>query len=491
MSNGLTSSGFQIDSLSQNIISYEQDLKSAYKNPRFSIEDNENIGQLLKVIANRETKVWQAIQQVYNIWTRNGAEGIFLDEMFALNGIFRRGATSGSGDAVIQTDNTALDTTTIAAGTLFSAENGLQYATQTSQIVSNRVTAYRVVGGSVSLATYNLSVTNTITGVDYTQSFTLNSASTAARLTFINSLKTFLQSVNPAETNIYVDESTLTLYWGFDEAYELRGLSQTVNLRCTPTLGNRYTFVECVATTTGFNPLNVGEIINLTPVPTGYLSVTNVSKFSSGSDIETDAAFIERARQETDSPRSSTRAAIVAGLLSNVSGIERVTFNKSISAGIVTVTPIIVGGELEDIAKELYRTQPINNRYSGTTTYQIQTEDGEVEDIQFTRGVEQQLSVRVTYSTALNTPLNDSEENTAKSNLADLSESWQLGDKIFNFSLMSAVSGAVSYGRFKSLLVEVKKLEQPDSAYSGADYQSLDSELPTLQQDNITFVQVL
>lgn len=491
MANGLTSSGFQIDSLSQNIISYEQDLKSAYKNPRFSIEDNENIGQLLKVIANRETKVWQAIQQVYNIWTRNGAEGIFLDEMFALNGIFRRGATSGSGDAVIQTDNTALDTTTIAAGTLFSAENGLQYATQTSQVVSNRVTAYRVVGGNVSLATYNLSVTNTITGVDYSQSFTLSSASAAARLTFINSLKTFLQSVNPAETNIYVDEPTLTLYWGFDEAYELRGLSQTVNLRCTPTLGNRYTLVECVATTTGFNPLNVGEITNLTPVPTGYLSVTNISKFSSGSDIETDAAFIERARQETDSPRSSTRAAIVAGLLSNVSGIERVTFNKSISGGIVTVTPIIVGGEIEDIAKELYRTQPINNRYSGTTTYQIQTEDGEVEDIQFTRGVEQQLSVRVTYSTVLNTPLNDSEENTAKSNLADLSESWQLGDKIFNFSLMSAVSGAAAYGRFKSLLVEVKELEQPDSAYSSADYQSLDSELPTLQQDNITFVQVL
>ncbi|AGH32062.1 hypothetical protein VPIG_00206 [Vibrio phage PWH3a-P1] len=489
MASGFIDGIFQRDTLSDIILSIENDVRVTYNNPNFSIEDNENIGQLLKMIAGRENNIWQTIEQVYNSWNRNGAEGLFLDEIFALSGVFREKATSGSGDAVVETGSSAIDSTSVSIGTIFSGENGGQYAATSTQFVSSRVTAYRVVGNNVSLATYNLSVEDLSSGDTYAQSFTLASNTPTARLNFLTSLKTFLETVNPSETNVQLDTDNLILYWGFDEAYELKGLEKTVKLLSTPSLGNRYSLIECVNTETGFNPLGVGGIASISIPPLGYVSVTNLSEFSSGTDVETDAAFVERARSEVDSPRSATRTAIVAGLLANVEGVEKVKFNKTVSTGIVTIVPVIIGGEIADIAQELYRSQPINNVYSGDIQYTVDTEDDDQEVISFSRGVQQQLSVRVRYKTTSNTELTTSEKSTASTNLLDVSESWQLGDKIFNFSLMSAVSSAASYGRFNSLVVEVKKIEEPDTSYSNLDYQADPTELPDLISDNITFVQ--
>jgi len=489
MASGFIDGNFQRDTLADIILSIENDVKVAYNNPSFSIEDNENIGQLLKMFAGRENNIWQTIEQSYNVWRRNGAEGPFLDEIFALSGVFREAATAGSGDAVVETDSTAIDSTSVTVGTIFSGENGGQYAATSTQFVSSRVTGYRVVGNNVALATYNLSVEDLSTGTIYTQSFALSSNTPTARLNFLTSLQSFLESVNPSETNIQLDTTNLVLYWGFDEAFELKGLEKTVKLLSTPSLGNRYSLIECVNTETGFNPLGVGGIASISIPPLGYVSVTNISEFSSGSDVETDAAFIERARSVSDSPRSATRSAIIAGLLANVDGIEKVKFDKVVNSGVVSITPVIIGGEIADIAEELYRTQPINNVYSGDIQYTVATEDDDQEVISFSRGTQQQLSVRVRYTTTNNTELRTTEKDLATNNLLDVSEEWQLGDKIFNFSLTSAVSASTSYGRFSSLIVEVKKLEEPDTSYSSLDYQAAATELPDLLSTNITFVQ--
>ena len=489
MASGFTETGFQRNTLSQIILEYQSDIQSAYKNPKFSIEDNENIGQFLKVVAGREDNFWKALEQCYRVWTLNGCEGPFLDEILALQGVFRNPATSGSGDAVVETNSNAIDTTSINVGTIFRGENSGQYATTKTTLVSERVTAYKIIASNIPLTTYNLSVQVLSTGENYTSTFTLASSTAQARLNFIDSIKTFLENIDNS-VSVYIDPDNLTLYWGFDEAYDLIGLPNTVRLLTTPSLGNRYSLVECLNTSTGFNPLGLGEIKTMSILPIGYVSVTNIKAFSAGTDVETDAAFIERARSVSDRPSASTRAAIVAGLLANVSGIEKVKFLKVVNP-IVTLTPIIIGGTIEDIGKELYRTQPINNQYSGDITYTVNTEDGETEVIQFSRGEEQELVIRVAYSTTSNNELSTSERNTARSNLVNLSESWQLGKKVFNFSLLSAVSSAQEINNFSSLIVEVKKFGQPDSSFSSNDYQPLDVELPQLRSENITFVRTI
>ncbi|AUR86384.1 coil containing protein [Vibrio phage 1.084.O._10N.261.49.F5] len=492
MSNGLTPDGaFQIQSLTQNIKDLEKSFQIAYNNPKLTVENSTHFGQVMKVIADRETKAYQAIQQVNSAWTLNGAEGQFLDEVLALQGVFRKGATSGVGDAVVQTDTTAIDTTEISAGTFFSGVNGIKYATASSNIVSNRVTAYRLLGSSIQLDTYSFQVTNNVTNTLFSQDFTLSDPSSASKLDFLKAVETFLKSVNPDEENIYVDETNLVLYYGFNAAYELRGIVQSNTFKMTPSLGNRYTLVEAVATTTGYHPLLIKEITGMSPLPLGYVSVTNVTKFSDGTDVETDAAFIERAEQEADSPRSCTRPAIVAGLLSNVLGIEQVKFTKSFTDGAVVVTPTIIGGETKDVAEELYRTQPINNVYGGNVNYTVNTEDNSTEVIYFNRGESTALSVRVTYSTTQNTALTTEESIATTKALTDLSEGWRLGQKIFNFSLLSAVSGAVDIGRFSSLLVEIKRTSEPDSSYSSSDFIPNASELPSLISSAVSYVRTV
>ena len=491
MASGFTSAGFQRDTLAEIITQYEDDLKSAYNNPQFSVEDNENMGQLVKVIAGREFKNWQALEQCYNIWTANGAEGIFLDEQFALNGIFREPATAGTGDAVVRTDINATNTTSVGIGTIFSGENGAQYAATSTTLLSSRVTAFQLDGRNTPLNTYSVTINRIDNGLTHKADFTLAATDDASILIFLEAIKTFLQSVNVDETNIYLDNTNLVLYWGFNAAYDLKGLQSDVEFIVTPSLGDRYSKVEATGITTGFNPLGVGELSGISVLPTGFISVTNIQPFGSGTDVESDAAFTERALNIADSPRSSTRSAVLTGLLNNVTGIEKVKFDKQIVDGRIQLTPVIIGGETADIANELYRTQPIDNFYFGSVSYTVGTEDGDTEDIKFDRGSSVQMSVRVRYSTVTKVELSPNEKQTALNNLISLGQRWQLGSKIFNYSLQAAVGEAVDFGRFEALTVEIKRFDEPDTAFNTLTFQAAATELPQLIESNIAFVQEL
>lgn len=480
---------FTRQNTSQIIEQMEQEFQQAFNNPSFTVEDNENIGQLIKVHADRENRLQQTIEMIYDQTTFNGLEGSFLDNAYSLSGIFREPATAGSGDAVVQTDINASDTTPIATGTLFNGNNGVQYRSPATNLVSSRVTAYRLNATNMPLATYNFTITNRQTDEVFTQSITLAQGTNTARLAFLNSLLTFLQTVNTGETNLRVDVPTLTLYYGFNVGNDLVGLAQTVNFSVTPNLGNRYTLVECVATETGFNPLPARSIESMSILPTGYVSVTNISAFSSGTEIETDAAFIERASQLVDNPDASTRDAIVSGLLTRVQGVQTVRLNKAVTGGIVSVNPIVIGGEIQDIANELYRTQPINNIYTGTISATVATLDDDTETISFTRGEVRNLNIRIRYVSVTNTPLTTTEQTTVNNALVALSESWNLGQTIFNATLAQTVFSSLSSGRLSRLIVETKETTQPDSSYSANDYIAASNVLPDLLATDIIYQQ--
>jgi hypothetical protein len=473
------------------ISEWEKDLQTEFSNPLLSVEDNENLGHLVKVLANRENLVSQAIQQVYSSQTLSGAESIFLDEIHALNGTFREGATFGTGNAVVRTDDTTVNGTILITGSIYSATNSLQYVSTADHFVSSNVTAYELDASTTPLATYNFTVTNITNDQIFSFSATLAATDQASRENFITGIMNNLALVNPSETNISVDLPNLKLYYGLDTSGVLVGLSNTVDFNMDTTLGDRYTLVPVTATTAGFNPLNVGGITNVSPFPTGFVSVTNITKFASGTEIESDAAFSERASVVSNSPRSSTATAVRAALLDRVSGIETVIINKVINAAEndrVEVTPIIIGGTDLDIAVVLEDTQPINNVYFGDIAVSVPTADGETEIIKFSRGTTQQLSVRVSYTTELNTVLTDLEKDAINTNLLNFSEEWNIGDKIFNAQLQSAVFSGTTYGRFTSLVVETKKVEDPEGSYTVADYQAGATELPALLDANISYL---
>ena len=487
--------GFYRPNLAEIIEDAQQDMKDTFGG-ELNVGDNSRAGMLVKVQSGREFKVWQQMESVYNSQTKNGAEGDFLDELYAYQGITRNAATFGTGVTVVETDATAEDITEIPVDTTFNATNGLQYLSETSRAISDFVIGYKIQGTTLQTGTYTITITNS-DNIITSATYALISNDDADRITFFNNLKTFFDTALPNDTaTILVDTtpSDVSFYVGYvlsGSDYLLTGVTETFKMKFgTLRIGNRFSESSVLATESGFNPLAPNNITSMTPTPLGYVSVTNLEDFFSGTDVETDAAFSVRAETQADAPNSGTRPAILAEL-NAIDSVVGAALDKvvDIGTGVVTVEPILFGGETEDIAQVLYDTQPINNQYIGDISYTVQTEDGKTEDIKFSRGVDLSMSVRVEYSPLNGIPLSTTEQDEIKVAIEAVNSNISVGGTVFNGQLAGAVFD-VSPTRFTQMVVKIKLESEPEGSYSTADYIPDAKELPRMSQDRVEIVQI-
>lgn len=478
------------------VIEYtQQDLKDILGG-ELNLGDNSIAGMLAKVQAGREFKVWQQMSSVYFSQTKNGAEGQFVDEMYAYQGVIRNGAVVGSGKVLIETSSDAEDITPIVLDTTINTTTGLQYVAETTRNVSDYVKAYKITGISLTPAIYNFTITNK-DNIVYTQQFTLFSNTDNDRTNFLTAIKGVFEVLFPDDIgSMFLDTTpnNVSLFIGFsyiDNEYILKGISEVFKLTFgINRIGNRYTEISCVGIEKGYNPVPPFSVTSIIPTPTGYQSATNVENFFSGSDIETDASFAVRAEQQSDAPNSSTRPAILADLLA-IPDVVGASLDKQVSltTGIVTVEPILFGGTTEDIAIVLYKTQPINNQYIGDITYTVQTEDGKTEDIKFSRGVDLNMSVRIEYKPQNGVPLSVTEKENIAQAIQDVNSVISVGGTVFNGQLSGSVFDT-NPTRFSYMIVKVKLATEPDSSYSTQDYTPLGRELPVLSSDRVEIIQI-
>ena len=487
--------GFYLPNYSEVLEDNQTDLKNTFGD-QLNLSDNSYYGMAAKVQAGREFKVWQQLSAVYNSQTKNGAEGIFQDEMYGYQGVSRNGKTFGTGNVVVEVDKTSDDIAEIEIDTLFSTLAGTQYKAETSRTMSDYVTAYKIEGDTLSIGTYTFTVTNS-DNITTTATYALISNDNADRLVFFNNLKTFFDNALPNDTAKILIDNTSTnyaFYVGFDllsNEYLLSGTSSVFSLKQgTNRIGNRYSVSSVIAVEKGYFPLAAGNIKSILPTPTGYVSVTNISQFFSGSDVETDAAFSVRAEQQSDAPNSGTKPAILAELLA-LDEVVGADLDKvvDLQTGVVTVEPILFGGLTEEIAQVLYNTQPVNNQYIGDISYSVTTEDGKVEVIKFTRGVDLNMDVRVEYKPLNGIPLTDDEKEEIQSSLVDVNGNISVGGTVFNGQLSGAVFD-VNPQRFIKLNVKVKLETDPETSYSTEDYVPLSRELPRIASERIEIIQV-
>ncbi len=491
---GITEYGFYRPTLAELIVEGQNSMKAAMGG-NWNVGDNSHSGMLIKAEAGAQSKVWQALESVYYSQTKAGAEGKFLDERYTYFGISRRGATAGSGDALVETDHTATDVTEVVAGSVFSGTNGVQYKSTDTVSVQSQVKAYKIEGDSLAIGNYTFKVT-TLNGTVHEGTYALTANDNAARATFFNNLKSFFDSIFYTETSkvlIDITSSEFAFYVGFTlsgGAYNPTGMSDRFQLSFPSNrIGNRFTEVNATATQTGYKPLEVGGILGVLPTPLGYVSTTNLVAFNSGSEVESDAEFNVKGENRSDTPRSSTRPSIVGNML-KVNGVVAFALDKTVDAsGKVTNTPIVLGGSTADIAEELYRTQPVNNTYSGTTSYTVTTADSKTEVIKFTRATEVNRSVRVQYSPVNGNTLTDAEVSSIKAAVEAVKNNINIGGKVFNGQLEGAVF-STNPKRFLNLVVMSKEDIEPDSAYTSNDYTPLPSQHPVLSADRVEVVRV-
>lgn len=79
---GLTDAGFVIPTFDDILNNYMTALKNTFGADTATSEDTV-FGQLFRIIAYTDYTLWEGMQGVYNTQTLDGAEGIYLDEIFS------------------------------------------------------------------------------------------------------------------------------------------------------------------------------------------------------------------------------------------------------------------------------------------------------------------------------------------------------------------------------------------------------------------------
>lgn len=487
---GLTDAGFVIPTFDDILNNYMTTLKNTFGADTATSEDTV-FGQLFRIIAYTDYTLWEGMQGVYNTQTLDGAEGIYLDEIFSKRGFYRQPASAGSGYAYVKTNNKATWTFELSTDTYFNADNDLSYYVSTPTMLNAKVGAY-----TISKANATATGLNAITFyIQNASNGGLNSKTLDPNsVNFITDLMTFIKAnVSTTDRNL-VWNDTSNVYVGFQPNVTENplGLVTPVKFYATVSVGTKWSEIPVVASEVGYNPVGTESISGISSTFAGYLDTGNFYPFSPGSDIETDAEFRSRFNDNLDEANAATRAAIVKALLltdgvTKVKIYDNPTLHDQTYAPAMTFQTIVYGGNAQDVAQAIYDTKPINTLTYGTTAITITTEDGGQEIIRFSPGDNAVYSLKLVYQSANGTTLSTTEKENIVAALANLEAYFELGSSVTNDQIKGVIYSALAFGRLTSLRVYVKLNTEDDSKYTEGDINPAYNVVPSFDLENISY----
>lgn len=461
-----------------------------------NLTDSSRIGTFLKIFAYQDSQLWGLLEGVYNSRTLSGAEGKYLDDILSRRGIFRRNALPGTGEVVVQVDRFATWLGTIPLNTQFTSNTGKNYTPQGVTQFRDKIFAYKV----SRLNAVNLSPSITFTIRNYTTGQFVSQLLTTSSTSFSADLVNFIQTnMNPAETNkVFVDIASDTVYVGFNvgSLTTPAGLEDYLFFYADVNVGFKWSVFEVICTEVGVNPVQVGGITQMNPAVTGLVNVNNYKEFNSGSEIETDTEYRIRASTLGDEALASTKPAVIKAV-SDLNGVNSVRIYDNPNsvdepeALAFTFNTVVYGGNSTEIINTIAEKKPINAKTSGSQSSVYTYTDTSTEIIRYTTAQVRQVNVRVTYSTVDTLPLSSGEVQTIKSNINNLSSAYTIGGTVSVLQLQAAILSSVETGKFFSLAVEVKYLEDLDATYSSNNITVDYDEIPVVLAENIIFNQTV
>lgn len=493
MAYGLTSYGLEIPNYQEWYAEYISAAKNIFGND-VNLTDSSIIQKYLSIPAYQDIKIWQAIQACYSSQTLDGAEGIYLDEIFSRRGVFRKGATASSGYVQIISDRTADYTLNIDTSYSFTDSNGNVFEPTETQTLADNIFALKI--SKASAVTIGASVTvyikNVDSGIINSQTFSTSSVS------LLTDMKTFFDAnISASDATPHSSISEDVLYVGYNAAnYENPvGLDSPTKIYTVPSLGTKHSGINVKCVETGYKEIAASAIQTMSPTLTvGYVGITNLFKMETGSNVESDAEYRDRFNTEVDEALAATRPAIVKAV-SDLSGVTKVKIYDNPNTTATAETPaltfhtIVIGGTTENIANTIYQKKPINTKTHGTTSYTVTTEDASTETIRFSYGTKVPYNVKIEYITQNGLALSSTEQTLIANAISDLSASFTIGGTTFNAQLQAAIFGVVGYSRLLSLTVYTKPVSSLDSAYSSGNVTITYDSLMTIQSSDIVYSQ--
>ncbi len=498
MAYGLNSYGFRRPSLTEIISERLQTWRDVF-GININTNDNSIINKIVSLESDRENQIWQMAEEVFDSQTYQGAEGKYLDDLFARRGIYRRGVTKSTGSVEMTLLSSVPYNTTYSSST-YKINNS--FLLQEDTIVAGNIIAHSITNSQLSLGTYTFTIVNSTTSLTETlvRTLTDKTPNSSVLNTFFNDIKDFIvnNSISVNSSLIFIDYAAGSIYIGYTNATSMVGLSQKVDFKVSPQTGNKTIRFDVLAEDAGFNPVSISQINTITPNPVGLVSITNTQAFFSGSNVESDSEYRARASTTISSPAAATRSAIINGLLTGVDGIRKVKIfsNPTPNTSPSGIPPykfvtVVYGGDTPSISRKLYDLIACSNATWGDINYNIETEDDQVETIYHTKATEKDIAVRVSYKTVQNRPLADSEKTVVTTGLVGVMNGYNINPTIYNIQLIGAVTSSIPLVQFVSLVVETKLVSDPDSAYTSATLNTDIEDVIILTEENVFFNQVV
>lgn len=491
---GLNDYGFTIPSLDTLVTQTKESLIAAF-GETFNTQSNSVIDKLTTILNEREYQLILLAAAIFSSGTLAGAEGIYLDELLGRRGIYRRGKTKSTG-TVEMAVNTTVPYNLIYTPDSFTVDNG-SFVLTSNQTVAGHIIAQRIFNSDLVLGKYTFQIVSATDNAMKTMTQTLRdkTPNSTELNTFLYAIKTFIvqNTTDLNEDLIFVDSSSGALYIGYDSNKELVGLNSRIDFRSSPIVGQRTLSFEVVAVEAGVLSREANTVTQVSPTPSGFISLNNMTAFADGTDVETDNEYKLRSMNITSESAKATRPAIISALL-NVEGVQKVKIfsnntGQTDSNGIPAYKfePVVYGGITEDISAALYNTIALSNATYGSTFSDVVTEDDGVERIYHSKAAATNYNIQVSYQ---GKTLSSTEQDTIRTALKNMTDGLTIADTLYNIQLVSAVAGSVTTGRFTQLVVAVKKTSEPTSAYTTADIPLGMREVFALDTANILFQQI-
>lgn len=493
---GLTANGF----IRPGMEDLREETKVAIKEQlgqKINTASNSAFDKFISVFAEREYELWLLGASVFQAQTQSGAEGMYLDDLFAKRGVYRRGKTRATGTAEM-TVNASVPYNMIYAQAAWDIDAGTFQLTKDVQVAGN-IIAHSIFSRDLRVGEYRFSIQNT--SDRSTKNLTLNLTNTTPNSAplnkFFSDIKRFIVE-NTIQTNgdrIFIDSLAGQLWIGYDINKQLIGLSTRVDFRTSPLVGDKTIDMDVRAVEAGELTRGVGSITSISPTPSGFVSMTNIKPFADGSDVESDNAYRVRAANTISNANAATRPAVLSRLLNTVEGVEKVKIfanntGKTNSLGIppYKFMTVVYGGDTDEINRALYETIALSNCTYGTVFTDITTEDDQVETIYHTKAEVRNIAIRVRYQ---GRPVSIVEETEINNALVAMVNGGSISATLYNQQLNSVVSSTIRSDRFTKVIVEVKNVGDPDTSYTVNDIKPAATQLFNLAPENIIYSQVI
>lgn len=489
---GLTGSGFNLPPMGDLVEETKKTFKSAFGED-FNTESNSVADKLIQIFNEREYQLWLLMGSVYYAQTMQGAEGVYLDDLLSKRGIYRLGKTRSTGTIEMEIE------ASVPYNTVYSADSYVvdsDYELANDVQVAGNIVAQLIKGTDLSVGNYRFQIENTTDQAVKTLSLNLSATSGTPLITFFGQIKDFIvdNTILSNQDRIIIDSTEGALYIGYDTNKEVIGLSSRVDLRVNPSVGTRTISMDVRAINPGELSRDVNSVRGISPVPTGFVDLNNMTAFIDGSDVESDNEYKIRAATLVNDGKA-TRPAILSALLNKVEGIEKVRIfnNNTDKTNAYGIPPyrfmvVVYGGSTAEISRVLYETEAVSNNTYGDTFYDITTEDDQVERIWHTKARARELDVRIRYR---GRPLSVNEETAIANALTTAVNGAMIAGTLYNVQLVGTVLSSTTPSRFTQVYVDIKNKGEPDSAYVNTDITALTTQVFTLEPEDVSFSQIV